>query len=232
LSIFAVILVVGISSCKRGNNPVDSGDIFDQPLYQLVDPQTNTMPSDIAEASLDNDIALQPYDLESCGGFGTTDGKNTDPTRDKMKKPPVRNIKFIPLGVILRQLKLTDDQKPQILEFLREHRDCVKEARQALMESERPIIQRANEERKAIAEAVRSGRIDKREAMKMLQELNQRVRQALQDNPVRAKVEAMVKRCFCQLFANIRTVLTEEQLPLFDRWVAAYHKYCLVDTRE
>lgn len=136
---------------------------------------------------------------------------------------PERPIKYMtPLGRIFRELNLDSSQKAQIRAFIIEYRDCVKSILQTLRESERLIIQAANQERRQVVDDLKNGVIDRQEAFRRLMQINQDTRNALMNNPVRQEVLQQLKDCFTTLIENIRNVLTEEQKVLFDELIQKY----------
>ncbi len=136
---------------------------------------------------------------------------------------PMRPIKYMtPLGRILLQLNLTDEQKEQVKDFLAQYRDCVKNAMIALRESEREIIAQANQERRQVMEQLQNGEIDRQTAWELMKQINQRTREALMNNPVRQQTLEQLKDCWDTLVANIKSILTDEQNALFDELLAKY----------
>lgn len=136
---------------------------------------------------------------------------------------PERPIKFMtPLGRILRELNLDSLQKEQVKVFLAEYRDCVKNALQTLRESEKLIIQAANQERRQVLDDLKNGIIDRLEAFQRLMQINKETRNALINNPVRQRVLQQLKDCFTTLIDNIRNILTDEQKALFDELIQRY----------
>ncbi len=136
---------------------------------------------------------------------------------------PMRPIKYMtPLGRILKELNLTDQQKEQVKEFLAQYRDCVKNAMTALRESEKGIIQQANQERQQVIEQLKNGQIDRQTAWELMKQINQRTRDSLINNPVRQQTLEQLKNCWDTLISNIKSILTNEQNALFDELLAKY----------
>jgi len=136
---------------------------------------------------------------------------------------PKRPIKYMtPLGRILKELNLTEEQKAQVREFFNQYRECVKAAMMALRESEKQIIDQANQARRQVMEQLKNGEIDRQTAMEQLRQINQRTREALLNNPVRQQTLEQLKNCWETLITNIKNILTEEQNALFDQLLAKY----------
>ncbi len=144
LTVIAVaILTLGLvlfSACNKLDNPTNP--TTENMIYNANIPYETEMnvPSDLSEATIDKPaMLLFPKD---------------DPLY------PERPIKYmVPLGRILKQLNLTDEQKAQIQEFMQAYRDCVKSALMALRESERQILQQANQARQQVREQLQSGQL-------------------------------------------------------------------------
>lgn len=205
---FSIITIVVVSfvACNRASDPVSTTAeelVFTADIPSEVD---MAVVSDITECTMERPMGMMfPKD---------------DPLR------PERPIKFwLPLGRILVQLNLTDEQKEQVKAFLQEYRDCVKEALQALRESERAIVQAANEQRRQVMEDLKNGLIDRQTAMERLREINQTTRQALMENPVRERTLQQLKNCFDNLINNIKGILTDEQKALFEELLAKYRDW-------
>ncbi|ROL58220.1 hypothetical protein D9V84_00350 [Bacteroidetes/Chlorobi group bacterium Naka2016] len=207
LTVLAVaILTLGLvlfSACNKLDNPTNP--TTENMIYNANIPYETEMnvPSDLSEATIDKPaMLLFPKD---------------DPLY------PERPIKYmVPLGRILKQLNLTDEQKAQIQEFMQAYRDCVKSALMALRESERQILQQANQARQQVREQLQSGAITREEAWQQLRQINERTREALINNPVRQQVLQQLKECWDTFIANIKSILTDEQNALFDELLAKY----------
>lgn len=202
LSVIA-IAIVSFVACNRASDPITpdmEGLVFTANIPSEVD---MAVASDVTECTMEQPMGMMfPKD---------------DPLQ------PGRPIKFwLPLGRILVQLNLTDEQKEQVKTFLLEYRDCVKGALQTLRESERAIIQSANEQRRQVMEDLKNGVIDRQTAMERLRTINQETRQALMENPVREQVMQQLKDCFDTLINNIKSILTDEQKALFEELLAKY----------
>ncbi len=200
------ILAIGIISfvaCNRTSDPVSTSTEDLVFAANIPDETEMTVAADMTECTMEQPVALMfPKD---------------DPLY------PERPIKFmVPLGRILFQLNLTDEQKEQIKGFILEYRDCVKQALQALRESERAIIQNANEQRRQVLDSLKNGFYDRQTAWQRLRQINEETRQALMNNPVRETALQQLKDCYNTLIENIKSVLTDEQKALFDELLAKY----------
>ncbi|MCX7909507.1 MAG: hypothetical protein N2560_08335 [Ignavibacteria bacterium] len=202
----SLVLVFGIlifTACNKLDNPVDPNT--EGIVYNSNIPFENEMniPSTLSEATIEKPaMLLFPKD---------------DPLY------PERPIKFmVPLGRILKQLNLTDEQKTQVREFISQYRDCVKNALMALRESEKTIIEGANQARQNVMEQLKNGEIDKETARQLLKQINERTREALMNNPVREQVLQQLKECWETLIANIKSILDDNQKALFEELIAKF----------
>ncbi|MGB9851672.1 MAG: Spy/CpxP family protein refolding chaperone [Candidatus Kapaibacteriota bacterium] len=207
LTVLAVaILAIGLivfSACNKLDNPTNpttEGLVFNANIP--LETEMN-VPSDLSEATLDKPaMLLFPKD---------------DPLY------PERPIKYmVPIGRILKELNLTDEQIAQVQEFMQEYRDCVKNALLTLRESEKQILQQANQQRQQVREQLKNGEITKEQAWQLMQQINQNTREALMNNPVRQQVLQQLKDCWDTFINNIKSILTDEQKALFEELLAKY----------
>jgi Spy/CpxP family protein refolding chaperone len=207
ITVLAIALMtiglIAFVGCNKLNDPV-SPNTQELILSANIPAETEMcIPSQLNEATLDKPAMLLT--------------PNDDPFY------PMRPIKFMtPLGRILKELNLTDEQKAQIREFFNAYHDCVKSAMTALRESEKQILDQANQARRQVMEQLKSGAIDRQTAMEQLRQINQRTREALINNPVRQQTLEQLKNCWDTLISNIKSVLTDEQNALFDQLLAKY----------
>jgi len=136
--------------------------------------------------------------------------------------PPPSDRNRTSLGVIFRQMELTREQMRQVQQFMRAQHDCMRSAMEALRNAEREIRDSAEARRREIMSALRAGEIDRQAAGEQLQQLNQRVRQALMNNPARERARQAQMRCHEAFNRSVRSILTEEQAGMWDRWIAGH----------
>jgi len=135
---------------------------------------------------------------------------------------PGTDMKRVPFGDLLRALKLTPEQQETVKGLLAAHEDCMKAAMSALRESERAILAPFNEKRNAIREAVKNGSMTREEARTALAEINKSAREALRANADARKAAAeAAKKCREDFMTALRGILSPEQLPVLERWLAA-----------
>lgn len=131
------------------------------------------------------------------------------------------------LGPILVQLGLDESQKAAIKEAILDHRRRIRPVLEDLREANAALLAAANAEREEIVEACRAGEITREEAARRLLELSVRTRQAIRDNPENAPYLRMLCESKRALFAEIRSILNEEQRAIWDRWVETLPGLCV-----
>ncbi|MBM2813321.1 MAG: hypothetical protein HW421_83 [Ignavibacteria bacterium] len=245
ISLLPVLLVLVVIGCQQFTNPTGSSTNNDAAYipatnYAFPDAQSQTFPIEVSDATMENSMSMfddlrgNPMgDMMPCGAGNMTPGKGKPPMppgKGKPPMPPDPRGKFVPLGKILMDLKLTPEQRKGLPAIMKAHKDCMEAAMKALRASEKAIIQAANEQRKAILEQVKAGTLDKDAAKVQLKELNKATREALANNPDRATAQQDIKDCNCKMLLDIRATLDDAQKALFDAWMANFAKDCLATT--
>ncbi len=202
-ALFALALIIGINACDKGGPTDFDKDDFDFSGFVLAE----TADECISYADLDNDV-------EILGAFDEDRGRDVE-MRRRPNKGDYRGF-----GVILSQLKLDDEQIGAVRLAMMAYRDCIKEAMTDLREQAQELMAGFREERMEIWTMLRDGEITREEAMEMMQELNLRVREAMTGLDARTAACEAMKVCRAEMFDAIREVLTEEQLEMFNEWVA------------
>jgi hypothetical protein len=189
--ILAVLLAVGFNSCKDNTVPVQ-----DSIMELTVDVQQNVTPdlNAVKDASVDNDIVYTSLEDNSV---------------------ILVNVR-VPLYAVLNQLRLTNEQIALIRGFAKDYYDCINRATIALRESEKAIIDRAKAARLEVLAKLEAGEINREQAARQIANINRLTREALQNNPVKARVAATIKDCLDSYIAKIRRILTDAQLTRFN----------------
>lgn len=131
------------------------------------------------------------------------------------------------LGPILRELQPGQNQIRAIREFVREHRERVRDALEGIRRVNLDTLRAANEERLEIRERYEAGEITREEAFELLRELGDRTREAIRSNPENEPYLRMICASRGQLFADIRSVLGPNQQADWDDWVATLDCPCV-----
>lgn len=215
MKLFRVFLAIALSalsltviqSCKS-DNPLNNPTEEDLGSVYLYDYDFNA--TDVEDASFDDD-----FDMEDCNPMH--DGLNED-RGDKGMKPRFKDR--FNLGRVFGSMNLTEEQKLELRNLMAAHRACEMEWFSQLNEARRTILAASNAERRAIIEKAKSGEITRSEANVLIQQLNNRVRQALANLPINEEVRAGLILCREAFFASISELLTEEQLVIWERFLA------------
>lgn len=188
----AFALTIGMTSCSQSGAtaPVASDDV--QALYMTTIPNPDMVEMPISDASID--LQMMPM-------------------------PPQGDKRRVPFGDLLRALHLDSAQIAAIHAILADHEACMKSATEALRASERAIVNAAKVRRDAIVAQVKDGTLDRQAAGEQLRALNQRTREALKNNPLRADAIAARKACDDSFFIALRGILTERQAAVLSDWL-------------
>ncbi len=127
------------------------------------------------------------------------------------------------LYMILRRLSLSEDQVVQVKDFFAGHKTCVAPFVAQFKLIVDPILQELNAQRRLIIQQVQNGQITREQAALRIRELNQAAREQIRNNP--DVQELMVDICNCKsaLFENIASILTEDQLVIWNEWISNLH---------
>lgn len=179
-------------------------DVAGEALTSGYEPTADLIiPSDIYDGSVENEVRVK------------------ENPRDFRDKNDDRRPRFLhgPFDRLLRALKLTEEQKGQVGEFLAAHKECVGAAMQVLRDHVSTIMEEANQARADVIEKLRAGEITREEARAAIREINQRAREALKNSDVIARVREMLKACDEEFIEKLKGILTPEQLEILQRWL-------------
>lgn len=188
----AFALMIGMTSCSQSGatGPVATDEV--QALYMTTIPNPEMEEMPISDASLD--LQMMPM-------------------------PPQGDKRRMPFGDLLRALHLDSTQIAAVRAILADHEACMKSATEALRASEKAIVDAAKAQRDAIVAQVKDGTLDRKAAGEQLRALNQRTREALKNNPLRADAIAARKACDDSFFIALRGILTERQAAVLSDWL-------------
>ncbi|RPI68287.1 MAG: hypothetical protein EHM43_05350 [Ignavibacteriae bacterium] len=184
----------------------------------MVDPE-NPMPVVMTEVNETNSFELlaQPADFYDATVEQEMREKPEDRRGDNRRGPAVVH----PFGRLLNALKLTEEQRTQVAELLKNHKACAGEALAIMKENNKAIMEKARAARAEIIAQVEAGTMTKEDARAAIRALNERVRNALRNSDLRERVREMLKSCDAEFLRALRQILTEEQVIIFDRWLAS-----------
>lgn len=191
LTTFAALLVLVFTGCnKHDDTPLAASGTTSAEEFVSMDPEA--LPSVVEDGTL-----AEPM-------------KHHRPDSDR------RMMAFR----IFRCLELTDEQMELVKGFLSGHKDCVSPIIDSLRASEKPLLEAARAAHQEVIAKYRAGEITKEEARAELRAIHARLREALQNNPVKAWAQEALQNCRNELMRQIRSVLTEDQQAIWDEWVA------------
>lgn len=205
LTISLVIFTMVLSSCTK-DNPVATNTTDD---LNYVSFGTNFESIQISDATVDTDIKLlnemQPQVVDKGGLFAG-------------------NMPMFNFRDIFRRLNLSDEQKDQIRAIMIEHVTCERAARLAYYQKIVGILQDANAQRKAIAEDLKNGVIDRQTAFQKIRDLNKSTREQIAESGANQELRAALKACTESMISEIKSKLTDEQLVKFNAWLERVKK--------
>lgn len=209
---FSILLIAGLYSCNE-TGTVDNTVADEYAAPEFFTDGLNVPEPEVQECDFQNEMML----MNEADFVGPRDDRHPRFGRGERDHRPPR---FLHFGPIFREMQLTTEQLQTVRGFMQSHEDCIRAARQLFMLSIREIMQTANTQRTAVITAYRNGTITREQASEQLQAINQTVRQAMENNPAKDLLKADMKDCLLTLFANIRSILTADQLVIWDAWVA------------
>ncbi len=153
------------------------------------------------------------------GGMSGGMGGGMDHNRDQMMNPDGK-MPHHPFSRLIKALNLTDDQASQVRGFLADHDTCVHAAMGDLHATMREIIARAKAARLEVLAALQAGDITREEAREKIRAINAAARDSLKNSDVRNKTREAMKACDDEFLASLKSILTEEQLAILERFLA------------
>jgi len=221
LVVFSFLTIIGCNTDTSVNN--DSQLDFESGAFALFDFEDAV--GAIEDATMENLMRMNPGLFN--GDFFRTNGPfgPRGPRGPSGRGGPGARFGNH-LGAILRDLRLTEDQRAQLGGLMTGHRECVQVPLQAFREVNQDLLAAANEQRQAIMEAVQNGDITREEAREQLRELSESTREAIRNNPDNGPFREAL--CVCKLahFDNVRAVLDETQQATWDAWVGSLEGDC------
>lgn len=206
MAMFALMLVFTLSSCQK-DDAVAPEYNYDADVMLAT---SEWIEGDLIEGTVETEFALDAqYDKMLFDGNVDKPGKPGD------KRPPM-----LPLGRLLRQLELTADQRDSVEIYMQAFRLCAEEARIALRDAQKPIIDSANAQRRAIIADLKAGLITRQEASLALRQLHEATKLALDSDPAVVAAREAIKNCHDILLANIKSLLTPAQLVIWERFMS------------
>jgi len=212
--IAAILLIVGLVGCDSdgtslANDP--NPDSFNTDSFAIVDPDDAF--ANLEDATLESEMAMKSAFHQGDGGF-----------RRHHMHPRGPGSHLAP---VLFRLGLDMDQLRQLRAIVHDHRLLVHESFEGLRDANMDLIEQANVERRAIVEAYEAEEITREEVWAKMRELNERTREAIRHNPANDEFLQQICDDRVQLFQDIRSILTGDQVGEWDAWVAGLDSDCI-----
>lgn len=223
LGLIAIAIMVGLSACNKDGGPWGPGEDGMLMVSEIL-PDEYIPAFDAAEFTVEgeieaDDIEVYPEFNGNRDDKGNKDDRGWGNMRDKMKK---RMGPGFELRQLFWMLKLDREQAGDVYVFIQEYHDCI-----------HSIMVTTQEERQAIMENARAARL---EIMTQFREDGDReaAKTALRAlyEQVKSDLDALVDHdaiceCYKTLLDKIRSILTDEQIVILERWIANSKNPCL-----
>lgn len=194
------LMVVLMASCSENSVTTDDTE------YSSIDTETLYLDNTIAEENSLTTEATMDNEMQTV--FEEPDMK-FQPDR----RPPKRG-KFIPLGLVFRQMELTQEQMDSVHSYMRLQHECEWAIKREMFETIKPYMDSINQERRIILQAVKDEEMTREEAREALQALNLSAREYLRE--IRESYLEELKDCHQAFFDNVASILTDEQLEIWE----------------
>lgn len=209
--IISAIVLLGFTGCQELTNPVDTGTTNEGIIVfnNAVEIDGDLATTEVVECTLESGPFI-PGDqtiFENC----CFDGKDMGKGRPKKGGPKDRPM----IGKVMRELQLTEAQIELLKGFNLTHRDCIELTMQAWRDAVAPIMEKANAERKLILDDLKNNVITRQEAYTKLKALNEAMRAEIDALGMKDTIKLAIEDCNKIFLANIKGMLTEEQLVIW-----------------
>jgi hypothetical protein len=129
-------------------------------------------------------------------------------------------------GGLLRSLNLTEAQNKSIAGFVTTYHDSIKSLAKQFYNANKNIVAAADTQRRLIADSVKSGKLTREQAFLKIKTLNQNTRTQIQNNPASLVIKADICQTRKTLFDNIASILTPDQLTIWNNAIAKIPSSC------
>jgi hypothetical protein len=210
----ALLLVAGLVGCDSdGTSPANdpNPDSFNTDSFAIVDSEDAF--ANLEDATLETEMAMKSAFHQGDGDF---DRHHMHPRGPGSHLAPA-----------LFRLGLDIDQLRQLRAIVHDHRLLVHESFKGLRDANMALIEQANIGRRAIVDAYKAEEITREEAWAQIRALNERTREAIRNNPANDEFLQQICEDRVQLFEDIRSILTGDQVGEWDAWVASLDNDCI-----
>lgn len=130
------------------------------------------------------------------------------------------------LGLFFRGLNLSDAQKGQLKDIMKNFHDNMKPLVKSFYDANKDIISAANAARKAIVDKVKNGTMTRADAAVELKKLNQDTRDKIDANPASIDIKKKMCDARTKLLGDIRAILTGDQVTKWDNAIKLIKNPC------
>lgn len=217
--ITAFLFFLALHACDPNEmlTPDDSTDAnYDSAqfaIYEFADENAA-----INDATLDSDMSLAKD--------SPTDYNALNENRNRQDFMNRRHEQGMHLKMVLAGLQLTDEQRTQLLEMLKQYRECIAVPIQEFRDEAGPILTEAHSQRQAIVDSVNAGVLTREDAKVQLQALNHEKRAELMALQNELGLHAAICDCKVNLLDQISTLLNADQKALYDQWYNRLNGAC------
>lgn len=221
LAFGATLYFMGCNDKGNVNAPRQTN--FEMAQFVVVD--YGDIQNAIEDATVDNDMKFNGTMLD----FDFFDGNQPFGPGD----PSLRGMQWFDrfdfgkhLGMLFRQLNLTDDQKTQIQSLMKTFHTNMKPLVRQFYDANKDIISNANATRKLIVDSLKAGQITRDQASADLRALNQTTRNLIDNNPASQTIKSEMCAERDKLFAGIAAVLQGDQITKWNDWISRIKNPC------
>jgi|GEM_PF-2899736 len=209
----AVLFSLTLISCQEGG-PLDGrgGDPGNGEEFLMLSIDN------LDEINIETGDETKEFDIEYPVESRMENGKCEAP--HSMGKHGKKHRKGDGLKMLFKTLDLDDSQKESMKSFMEAYRDCAKPSFTDLRDLHKEYKAEANAERKVIIEQIKAGEITKEQAKDEFKAIHDATKEAMQNNEDRAEIIETIKKCRETLHESIASILSAEQLELFNKWLA------------
>lgn len=204
--IIMIVLTAFLIGCQEANSPQD--DSFFKSDLSVFD--KTDLEGGIQDATFDTD-AMFKFPI------GKSDFIRHDHDPGKSGRH---------LFMILKRLNLSEEQLIIVKGFFVDHKSCVTPLIAEFKLIVEPILADLNAQKRLIIQQVRDGLITREQAMLMIRALNQAAREQIRNNPDVQAIQVEICNCKLTLFDSIASILTGDQLIIWNQWVANLQGPC------
>ncbi|GEM_PF-882186 len=231
LIVLPMIYFTGCSDKSEVTSPNQMN--FDSPQFAVID--YNDLMNGVEDATIDNEMvfsnSLHSYGFINMSSFvqGNISGMMNGGIMSVTGGGNNWMIKFDwvkHLGVILRRLNLTEDQKGKVKDAVTAFHTAMKPLVQQFKDANADIIKTANEARKLIVEDIKAGKLTREEAATKLKKLNDETRDKIKNNSKTVEVKTKMCDAKGKLFVEIEKIFTPDQLGKWKTTISKFPNPC------